>query len=243
MASITELNISSVATQPIVSYGYVGGTYKRSESWTIDVSSVAKGFYGYGYGYDFQIPNPLSPNPYDYFNVFGINSGAVGYGVDGTQSGYEGTNTYQFGFGYELANAVLANNQDTIRIVATVKENGVPQENINVLFRGTPGVTLTKNTAITDANGQAFTQAKMNYQAQNLDFKFDGTDYSYGAGSLPSSGYFSVRAIIDQRPREDEGKTTIPSVSDTLFITDVQTVLSFQSYGYNHYGYGYNKFV
>jgi hypothetical protein len=205
--------------------------YKESSRWEIEVTPLSKGIYGYGYGHTpFQTIHPPIPNGLDYFNVLGIDGLYQGYGIAGT----EGTScgSYTYGWGYEFGYAIAANTPgDEIIVRALVTENNIPQSGIKVIFLGSPGAILGENVAYTDSEGYAYTTISF-LSALNTDFEGDSSD-------MPSKGYLTVKAIVDEKPGEEEGMATVTLSSEQLFYDSVVFLLNFDLSGVQHYGYGY----
>ena len=143
---IKDFKINTNGDQSIV----VESSVIRSEKWLITMDSIENGFYGYGYGPEafFQTPLTESPNSLDYFHVLGLDGQQYGYGIDGTQG--DGFDSYSYGWGYEFANAVVSDGEDSIVISALVTEDGTPVEGKEVVFQPSQGVSLSVNTCVTD---------------------------------------------------------------------------------------------
>ena len=154
---IKDFKINTNGDQSIV----VESSVIRSEKWLITMDSIENGFYGYGYGPEafFQTPLTESPNSLDYFHVLGLDGQQYGYGIDGTQG--DGFDSYSYGWGYEFANAVVSDGEDSIVISALVTEDGTPVEGKEVVFQPSQGVSLSVNTCVTDEYGYAYTIATM----------------------------------------------------------------------------------
>lgn len=130
-----------------VSYGFNPG---RSYSWDISMNPTVRGFYGYGYGISFY--DLESVGALDYFHVIGVTGTSTGYGISSTKG--DTIDEFNFGWGYEFAPAIISDNNDSLTVVATVTENGIPISNIRVIFIGSVGTTLSVNAGFTDENGQ-----------------------------------------------------------------------------------------
>jgi len=152
---IKDFKINTNGDQSIV----VEGDSARSEKWLITIDSLERGFYGYGYGTEDHFQIPSVDNSLDYFHVLGLNGQSYGYGIDGTQGNDVGS--YVYGWGYEFANAIVSDGEDSITVRALVTENGVPIQGKEVVFQPSQGVSLSVNTCVTDENGYAYTEATM----------------------------------------------------------------------------------
>lgn len=168
--------ISEVASDGIVIYNdnadledYTGGQgivyiNKKivTDRWQITLTPIEKGFYGYGYGSSSSFVDPENPGSYEYFDVLGISGSTSGYGIENTITGPVGGSLFS-GWGYELANSVVADGDDSIQIKATVTKNGIAQSGIRVIFQASPGVSFMHNSMITDSNGDAFADVRVDY--------------------------------------------------------------------------------
>lgn len=217
------------------------GYYKgRSEKWQIELTATPKAYFGYGYGVTsgFQDPSATSIG-LDYFNVLGISGLSYGYGVSGTETTSHPSGGL-WGWGYEWANAVLANGTDSIDVCARVLENGIPQAYVKVTFLGSPDVTLDKNTAITDTNGYACISASL-----NPDVTYDIINSAGIGGDLdnfieiPISGIMMVKAMVEEKPELNNRMIEVETSLDQLFYEQAVSSTTFQSYGYQHYSYAF----
>jgi len=131
------LNFTSTARQSL------------TERWNIELDVVENLFYGYGYGHEdnFYDTSSLYPASLNYFNVIGINGSFSGYGVESTPdinnspanvTDFE--SSYVYGWGYEHSGSVFADDEDSIRLRATVTKDGLPVSGQRVEFNGQPGI-------------------------------------------------------------------------------------------------------
>lgn len=197
----------------------------RTEEWELDMEVIESGFYGYGYGTQFYDLDAETPG-LDYFHVLGIKGGASGYGIDGTQGGT--ISSYTFGWGYEFTSAVISDNTDELSVKVTVRENGVVQPNVKVIFRGSPGVSLNQNVGYTDSNGEIIVTATMdnsiniNTSFESLKEVIDFTVYN------TISDIVVYGNIIDQERKQFRAQLPLGTKLEDLGleVTDDQDFLS-----------------
>ena len=91
-----------------------------------------------------QFSNPNNPN-LDYFNVIGLGGTLLGYGYKDVNSPSNITSfeaSYSYGWGYEYGTAIYADNEEKIKIRATVTKDNKPAAGVRIDFFGKPGVVF-----------------------------------------------------------------------------------------------------
>ena len=149
--------------------------------------------------------------------------------------------SFSTGWGYEYAPAVVANNEQSVLVTASVFENDVPKSGIRVIFIGSPGVRLENNTITTNVDGIATVLAYVDPEELHSNM-FVG----YGDGhivNLQPSGIVTIKAIIDESPLEDNESFRIAAKGNQLFLAESTLTLDISVRSNQHYAYSYGYWI
>ena len=248
-----------MATQLIIdiltsaSNSVVLGSLNRSEKWRIDFDPVERAFYGYGYGnYSVSLDDASDNDYFDYFNVIGVLGNEEGFGIieaenDGDLPDYLESLNYSYGFGYEYGSGFLNDGIESAVVKVTVYENDVPQPDIRVVFKGSPGIIITPQTDVTDSSGEIYIEVSLD--PYSSPYGFQNTIRTPGSpvtSTIPWNGVITIFAEADRGPAENEGFAIIRTQAVQLTTTSVEvfdiSTYSFSSrygstYGFEDYGY------